>query len=192
MCYTTSGLELTRVSVVDSALQLVYDTFIRPDRDIVDYNTRFSGVTAADLAHISTSIRDVQAALLTLFNAHTILIGHSLQSDLLALRLIHGTVLDTSVLFPHRSGLPYKRSLRNLTAHYLGHVIQTGWMATAPARTPAPACAWSSGRWDKTLRLSADRSPAFCGQDYDFGKSFVITCISCPTCLTIKEWFSKL
>uniref|UniRef100_G1Q3S3 Exonuclease domain-containing protein n=1 Tax=Myotis lucifugus TaxID=59463 RepID=G1Q3S3_MYOLU len=124
MCYTTSGLELTRVSVVDSALQLVYDAFVRPDRDIVDYNTRFSGVTAADLAHTSTSIRDVQAALLTLFNAHTILIGHSLQSDLLALKLIHGTVLDTSVLFPHRRGLPYKRSLRNLTAHYLGHVIQ--------------------------------------------------------------------
>uniref|UniRef100_G1PZN7 Exonuclease domain-containing protein n=1 Tax=Myotis lucifugus TaxID=59463 RepID=G1PZN7_MYOLU len=124
MCYTTSGLELTRVSVVDSALRLVYDTFVRPDRDIVDYNTRFSGVTAAHLAHTSTSIRDVQAALLTLFNAHTILIGHSLQSDLLALKLIHGTVLDTSVLFPHRRGLPYKRSLRNLAAHYLGQAIQ--------------------------------------------------------------------
>uniref|UniRef100_G1PY64 Exonuclease domain-containing protein n=1 Tax=Myotis lucifugus TaxID=59463 RepID=G1PY64_MYOLU len=124
MCYTTSGLELTRISVVDSALQVIYDTFVRPDRDIVDFNTRFSGVTAADLAHTSASLRDVQATLLTLFNAHTILIGHSLQSDLLALKLIHGTVLDTSVLFPHCRGLPYKRSLRNLTAHYLGHVIQ--------------------------------------------------------------------
>ncbi|EPQ12730.1 RNA exonuclease 1 like protein [Myotis brandtii] len=102
MCYTTSGLELTRVSVVDSALRLVYDTFVRPDRDIVDYNTRFSGVTAAHLAHTSTSIRDVQAALLTLFNAHTILIGHGLQSDLLALKLIHSTVLDTSA----KSSLP--------------------------------------------------------------------------------------
>lgn len=126
MSYTTAGLELTRVTVVDSALRVVYDTFVRPRRDVVDYNTRFSGVTAAHLARTSVSLRDVQAVLLTLFNADTILIGHSLHSDLLALKLIHSTVLDTSVLFPHRLGLPYRRSLRSLAAHYLGHVIQDG------------------------------------------------------------------
>ncbi|EPQ08671.1 RNA exonuclease 1 like protein [Myotis brandtii] len=155
MCYTTSGLELTRVSVVDSALRLVYDTFVRPDRDIVDYNTRFSGVTAAHLAHTSTSIRDVQAALLTLFNAHTILIGHSLQSDLLALKLIHGTVLDTSVLFPHRRGLPYKRSLRNLTAHYLRHVIQNrmdGHNSSEDASACMHLVIWKMGQDAKTER----------------------------------------
>ncbi|EPQ19939.1 RNA exonuclease 1 like protein [Myotis brandtii] len=155
MCYTTSGLELTRVSVVDSALRLVYDTFVRPDRDIVDYNTRFSGVTAADLAHTSSSIRDVQAALLTLFNAHTILIGHSLQSDLLALKLIHGTVLDTSVLFPHRRGLPYKRSLRNLTAHYLRHVIQNrmdGHNSSEDASACMHLVIWKMGQDAKTER----------------------------------------
>lgn len=155
MSYTTSGLELTRVSVVDSALRLVYDTFVRPDRDIVDYNTRFSGVTAADLARTSISIRDVQAALLTLFNAHTILIGHSLQSDLLALRLIHGTVLDTSVLFPHRRGLPYKRSLHNLAAHYLGHVIQDrtdGHSSIEDASACMRLVIWKMGQDAKTQR----------------------------------------
>ncbi|XP_059558237.1 LOW QUALITY PROTEIN: RNA exonuclease 1 homolog [Myotis daubentonii] len=165
MCYTTAGLELTRVSVVDSALRLVYDTFVRPDRDIVDYNTRFSGVTAAHLAHTSTSIRDVQAALLTLFNSRTILIGHSLQSDLLALKLIHGTVLDTSVLFPHRRGLPYKRSLRNLAAHYLGHVIQDrtdGHSSSEDASACMRLVIWKMGQHADTQR---DRSPAQCGQD---------------------------
>ncbi|XP_049643870.1 RNA exonuclease 1 homolog [Suncus etruscus] len=124
MSYTTYGLELTRVTVVDSDLQVVYDTFVMPDNEIVDYNTRFSGVTEADLADTSTSLRDVQAVLLSMLSADTILIGHSLESDLLALKVIHSTVVDTSVLFPHRLGLPYKRSLRNLMADYLKQIIQ--------------------------------------------------------------------
>ena len=36
-------------------------------------------------------------------------LGHSLESDLLQLKLIHNTVVDTSVVFPHKLGLPYKR-----------------------------------------------------------------------------------
>ncbi|KAF6096636.1 RNA exonuclease 1-like protein [Phyllostomus discolor] len=124
MSYTTYGLELTRVTVVDTDMQVVYDTFVKPDNEIVDYNTRFSGVTEADLADTNISLRDVQAVLLSMFNANTILIGHSLESDLLALKVIHSTVVDTSVLFPHRLGLPYKRSLRNLMADYLRQIIQ--------------------------------------------------------------------
>ncbi|XP_006869047.1 PREDICTED: RNA exonuclease 1 homolog [Chrysochloris asiatica] len=124
MSYTTYGLELTRITVVDTDMQVVYDTFVRPDNEIVDYNTRFSGVTEADLAGTSISLRDVQAVLLSMLSADTILIGHSLESDLLALKVIHSTVVDTAVLFPHRLGLPYKRSLRNLMADYLKQIIQ--------------------------------------------------------------------
>ncbi|XP_007952760.1 RNA exonuclease 1 homolog [Orycteropus afer afer] len=124
MSYTTYGLELTRVTVVDTDMQVVYDTFVKPDNEIVDYNTRFSGVTEADLADTSITLRDVQAVLLSMLNADTILIGHSLESDLLALKVIHSTVVDTAVLFPHRLGLPYKRSLRNLMADYLKQIIQ--------------------------------------------------------------------
>ncbi|XP_054578293.1 RNA exonuclease 1 homolog [Eptesicus fuscus] len=155
MSYTTAGLELTRVTVVDSAGSVVFDTFVRPQRDIVDYNTRFSGVTAAHLARTSVSLRDVQAVLLTLLHADTILIGHSLHSDLLALKLIHSTVLDTSVLFPHRLGLPYRRSLRSLAAHYLGRVIQDGVHGHSSSED-ASACLhlviWKIGRDAETQR----------------------------------------
>ncbi|XP_048707280.1 uncharacterized protein LOC125637155 isoform X3 [Caretta caretta] len=124
MCYTTQGLELTRVTVVDSNLQVAYDTLVKPDNEIIDYNTRFSGVTEEDLKNITSSIRDVQAILLNLFSADTILIGHSLENDLFALKLIHNTVVDTAVVFPHRLGLPHKRALRNLMADYLRRIIQ--------------------------------------------------------------------
>nr|XP_020039976.1 RNA exonuclease 1 homolog [Castor canadensis] len=124
MSYTTHSLELTRVTVVNAEMQVVFDTFVKPDNEIVDYNTKFSGVTEADLKFTRTTLRDVQAALLAMFSSDTILIGHSLESDLLALKVIHSTVVDTSVLFPHHLGLPYKRSLRNLVAHHLSRIIQ--------------------------------------------------------------------
>ncbi|NXV38071.1 REXO1 exonuclease, partial [Rissa tridactyla] len=124
MCYTKQGLELTRVTVINSDLKVVYDTFVKPDSKVVDYNTRFSGVTEEDLENTSITLRDVQAVLLNMFSADTILIGHSLESDLFALKLIHGTVVDTAIVFPHRLGLPYKRALRTLMADYLKRIIQ--------------------------------------------------------------------
>ncbi|KAM8939698.1 RNA exonuclease 1 homolog isoform 2-T2 [Pelodytes ibericus] len=124
MCYTTQGLELTRVTVINSQLKVVYDTFVLPDNRIVDYNTRFSGVTEEDMQNTSLTLRDVQAVLLSMFCSDTILIGHSLESDLFALKLIHSTVVDTAIIFPHRLGLPYKRALRSLMADHLQRIIQ--------------------------------------------------------------------
>ncbi|XP_075344748.1 uncharacterized protein LOC142402809 [Mycteria americana] len=124
MCYTTHGLELTRVTVVDAKLQVVYDTFVKPDGKVVDYDIRLSGATENDLKDTTTCLRDVQAILLNLFSAETILIGHCLENNLFVLKLIHDRVVDTSVVFPHRLGLPHKRALRNLMADYLRRIRQ--------------------------------------------------------------------
>nr|XP_061831812.1 RNA exonuclease 1 homolog [Nerophis lumbriciformis] len=124
MCYTKQGLELTRVTVINSDLKVIYDTFVKPESKVVDFNTRFSGVTAEDLENTTITLRDVQAVLLSMFSAESILLGHSLESDLLALKLIHSSVVDTAIVFPHRLGLPYKRALRNLMAEHLKRIIQ--------------------------------------------------------------------
>ncbi|KAG2464074.1 REXO1 exonuclease, partial [Polypterus senegalus] len=84
----------------------------------------FSGVTEEDLENTTITIRDVQAVLLSMFCSDSILIGHSLESDLFALKLIHSTVVDTAIVFPHRLGPPHKRALRNLMADYLKRIIQ--------------------------------------------------------------------
>lgn len=126
MCYTVGGLELTKITVVGTDGRLVYDSCVKPDHEIVDYNTRFSGITAKDLSRKGSikTLRQVQNDLMGFINADTILIGHGLENDLRALRIIHCTVVDTAVTFPHYNGFPYRRSLKSLVSCFLNREIQ--------------------------------------------------------------------
>lgn len=49
---------------------------------------------------------------------------HPVSVSLSLSQLIHSTVVDTAIVFPHRLGLPYKRALRNLMADHLKRIIQ--------------------------------------------------------------------
>ena len=82
------------------------------------------------------NIKEVQNDLMGFINADTILVGHGLENDLRALNLIHGTILDTAVVFPHFNGLPFRRSLRSLVSSYLKRDIQ---VITPPPR-PLVTC----------------------------------------------------
>ncbi|XP_014468903.1 PREDICTED: RNA exonuclease 1 homolog isoform X2 [Dinoponera quadriceps] len=124
MCYTTYGLELTRVTVINDDCNVIYETLVKPQNPIIDYNTRFSGITEEDMKNVTTTLLDVQATFLTMFSDKTILVGHSLESDFKALRLLHDTVVDTSVMFPHKNGYPQKRALKNLCSEFLRKLIQ--------------------------------------------------------------------
>jgi len=125
MCYTLNGLELTKVTVVGIDGRLVYETLVLPEADIIDYNTRFSGVSAKDLEKGPTkNLKEVQNDLMGFINADTVMVGHGLENDLRALQMIHGVVLDTSSVFPHFYGLPFRRSLRSLVSSYLKREIQ--------------------------------------------------------------------
>ncbi|XP_049310106.1 uncharacterized protein LOC125778047 [Bactrocera dorsalis] len=130
MCYTDRGLEVTKVTVLGYDGRVVYDHFVRPTVKIVDYNTRFSGVTASDLCQNKNknlkTLKEVQKDLLQLIDADTILIGHGLENDLRVLRIVHKKVVDTAYEFPHPLGFPYRRSLKSLTKKYLKREIQCG------------------------------------------------------------------
>lgn len=77
---------------------------------------------------VNTTLSDVQSHLLTLFHpAHkVILVGQSLNSDLKAMKFMHPYIVDTSLIFDHPKGRPYKASLKWLAMKYLKREIQKG------------------------------------------------------------------
>ncbi|XP_055942914.1 putative exonuclease GOR isoform X2 [Argiope bruennichi] len=124
MSYTTEGLEVTRIGVVDIDGCTVYDSYVKPKNKILDYNTLYSGVEKRHLEHVKITIDDVKEILNGFIHEDTILVGHALNNDLAALGLIHNTVVDTSVLYGNPNCPMKKRSLKALAFEHLGMTIQ--------------------------------------------------------------------
>lgn len=66
----------------------------------------------------------IQEDFLQVVHKETILVGHSLENDLLALKITHDLVIDTAVLYKHSRGGTYKIALRVLTRKFLSREIQ--------------------------------------------------------------------
>jgi RNA exonuclease 1 len=141
MCHTEAGLEICRLTAVGWDEERVLDVLIHPETPIVDYNTRFSGLTAASfeeggfpsgvvpvgLPQQTFTLHQVMTEVLPLvMGPQTLLVGHSLENDLLKLRLDHPRILDTSILYPHNKGPPYRMALRDLSRVHLQQFLQEG------------------------------------------------------------------
>ncbi|XP_019363247.1 PREDICTED: putative RNA exonuclease NEF-sp isoform X2 [Gavialis gangeticus] len=122
MCLTTKGNEVTRVSLVDAQGQCLLDELIKPETQILNYFTRYSGITRKILLPVKTKLADVQDKLKKLLPHDAILVGHSLNADLQALQMIHPSVIDTSLLFARSGGRRFK--LKFLAKAVLGKEIQ--------------------------------------------------------------------
>ncbi|KAL8671499.1 MAG: hypothetical protein Q9168_004013, partial [Polycauliona sp. 1 TL-2023] len=127
MCTVQGGeAALTRISLVNWDGDVIMDELVKPGKPIIDYLTRFSGITPEKMNPITTSLPDIQTRLLSILTPTTILLGHSLNSDLEALKLTHPFIIDTSLLYPHPRGPPLKSSLKWLAQKYLQREIQKG------------------------------------------------------------------
>lgn len=97
---------------------------VKPDLPIIDYLTKYSGITPEAMGGATCSLRRAQKHVRKLVDHNTILVGHGLENDLKAMQLAHPYCVDTSLLYDHHRGPPYKPSLRLLARNYLKRHIQ--------------------------------------------------------------------
>lgn len=125
MVNTTIGIEIVRVTVINHEGKEVYESKVKPFNPILDYKSKYSGITEESLKKCCKKLKDVQKDLLKIFDKDSILIGHSLESDLKALKIVHYNVVDTSIIYPHKYGPPYKWGLKYLSEQHLQRIIQS-------------------------------------------------------------------
>lgn len=116
MVLTEGGSELARICVVDSSLQVVYHTLVQPSRPVRNFLTRYSGITPDMLEGVTTTLPEVQAALQALLPSDAILVGQSLNCDLVAMEMMHPYVIDTSVCY-NITGDRRRKSKLSVLAH---------------------------------------------------------------------------
>ncbi|KAI5192825.1 RNA exonuclease [Nematocida minor] len=150
MVLTDLGTELARISIVDGSKAVVYDQIVEPSGRIVDYISQITGITESsyktkcmcrickpfrDNAEIDISTSDSRIShtgsipyeallydLSSIVGANTVLVGHSISHDLMAMNLFHRKIVDTSLVYNSRTHHRYK--LQALASTYLKREIQ--------------------------------------------------------------------
>ncbi|OCF31871.1 RNA exonuclease 1 [Kwoniella heveanensis CBS 569] len=147
MIFTTAGVSLGRVTIVDEDGEVLLDELVRQNAAILDVNTRFSGISPGDLDKAVMDLPAVRTAACMFIGPETIIVGHGLENDLRALRLLHDKVIDTAVVFPHDKGPPFRRALRDIVKEKLGYFIQDrtsdlGHSSAVDAKSTLDALKW--------------------------------------------------
>ncbi|GER30921.1 small RNA degrading nuclease 3 [Striga asiatica] len=114
---------LVKVCAVDRNLQVKLDKVVNPNKAIADYRTDITGISAKDLDEVTVSLKDVQKSVKKLLSHGTILVGHSANNDLQALKVDHTRVIDTSYIFKHAKS-NRKPSLSLLCKTKLGYELR--------------------------------------------------------------------
>ncbi|XP_069722923.1 apoptosis-enhancing nuclease [Phaenicophaeus curvirostris] len=122
--------ELARCSVVNYEGDVIYDKYVQPELPIVDYRTRWSGITKQHMKN-AIPFKVAQMEILKILK-DKIVVGHAIHNDFQALKYFHpkDRTRDTShiPMLNQKAGLPSKASvsLKSLARHLLQKKIQVG------------------------------------------------------------------
>ncbi|KAK4302117.1 hypothetical protein Pmani_025780 [Petrolisthes manimaculis] len=108
------------ISVVDETLEVVYESFINPGIPQSDYLDLYKHHWFK-LKDVTTKLCDVQNDLKKILPTDAILVGHSLNHDLMHLKMMHPYVIDTASIYSLRK---LASTLKHLIYKFLGETIQ--------------------------------------------------------------------
>ncbi|OAG29526.1 RNA exonuclease 1 [Nematocida displodere] len=149
MVETTKGTELGMISVVDQYNKNIYTKNVLPTSTVLDYKEEYSGLSASsflnhcpcllcspdnsrtnpDLSPTECSksvvtYKELLDDLSAIIGRDTVIVGHSLSHDMVALGIYHQRFVDTSFLFSTTTH--YRLRLKTIAERFLGVVIQEG------------------------------------------------------------------
>ncbi|XP_027567778.2 apoptosis-enhancing nuclease [Pipra filicauda] len=158
--------ELARCSVVNYEGDVIYDKYIQPELPIVDFRTRWSGITKHHMKR-AIPFKAAQAEILKILK-DKIVVGHAIHNDFQALKYFHpkDRTRDTSQIpvLKQRAGLPVRAnvSLKNLARHLLHKRIQVGHRghsSVEDAQTAMELYRLVEVQWEKELAYSLPPRP---------------------------------
>ena len=160
---------LARCSIVNYDGHVIYDSYVKPDQEITDYRTKWSGIRPSHMLH-AISFRKAKKQVKRLLRKH-VLVGHALQSDLGVLKIRHPSTLtrDTAKFVPLRAlaGLPLNStpSLKRLTSQLFNSVIQENeHCSVEDARAAMRLYRLCEEKWEKHLHGQTPHS--YLGDDF--------------------------
>ncbi|NWX82348.1 AEN nuclease, partial [Nothoprocta pentlandii] len=157
---------LARCSIVAYDGAVLYDRYVRPPEPVVDYRTRWSGVTRRHLKG-AIPFRAARAEILKILK-DKIVVGHAIHNDFQALKYFHPKerTRDTSCipLLNQKAGIPVKAnaSLKSLAKHLLHKNIQVGCKghsSVEDAQTTMELYRLVEVEWEEELASSLPPSP---------------------------------
>jgi DNA polymerase III epsilon subunit-like protein len=120
--------EVARISAIDYLTgEVLIDTFVQPTQPVKDWGTRWSGITeeamneAVAQGKALNGWQEARASLFKHIDASTVLVGQSLQHDLIALGIRHQKVVDSAILTSAAAGRKVKKrwGLKDLCNQFL-------------------------------------------------------------------------
>ncbi|KAL2864961.1 ribonuclease H-like domain-containing protein [Aspergillus lucknowensis] len=118
--------------------ETILDICVNPPESITSWRTRYSGLSPSTFKtygarnRLVRGVQGAQAALFRLIDRDTILVGHALQNDLVALNMVHLRCVDTQIVTKEAVAAAAGREpcrvwgLRKLAEVFLGRRIQGG------------------------------------------------------------------
>ena len=107
---------LCRLSVVNAVNpdDVLLDTLVKPEWPVVDHRSRINGIKKDHLESVQFTLEHAQAFMMALCSNETVIIGHAVHNDLIALQMEHHCNADSAMLFSVKDEQNATCSLKDL------------------------------------------------------------------------------